>query len=184
MISKPHSRSSTPDTSQAKRPLHAIAWTSITDGFAGINGRELPSTTPDFVDIDHRQAIAMTRGNMIGFIQAALDDAPNFRTYLEAVHRLTNLGAVVTQVSRGTSHQGFEAEWRNIDLLTVDGDVVNRAELFDETDLDAALARFDELSRPAPRLENAASRMYGASGFFHDSRLGRHGGHGRRRHFQ
>ena len=45
-------------------------------------------------------------------------------------------------------------------LLTVDGDLINRIELFDETDLDAALARFDELSRPAPRLENAASRVY------------------------
>ena len=40
----------------------------------------------------------------------------------------------------------------------VDGDLINRCEVFDETDLDAALARFDELSRPAPRLENAASQ--------------------------
>ena len=46
-----------------------------------------------------------------------------------------------------------------IDLLTVDGDLMSRCEIFDETDLDAALARFDELSRPAPRLENAASRV-------------------------
>ena len=46
-----------------------------------------------------------------------------------------------------------------IDLLTVEGDLINRCELFDEADLDAALATFDELSRPAPRLENAASRV-------------------------
>ena len=44
-------------------------------------------------------------------------------------------------------------------LITVDGDLINRCELFDEADLDAALARFDELSRPAPRLENAASQV-------------------------
>ena len=44
--------------------------------------------------------------------------------------------------------------------MTVDGDLVNRCEVFDEADLDAALARFEELSRPAPRLENAASRVY------------------------
>ena len=44
-------------------------------------------------------------------------------------------------------------------LLTVEGELVNRCEVFDEADLDAALARFDELSRPAPRLENAASRV-------------------------
>ena len=43
--------------------------------------------------------------------------------------------------------------------MTVEGDLINRCEIFDEADLDAALARFDELSRPAPRLENAASRV-------------------------
>ena len=46
-----------------------------------------------------------------------------------------------------------------INFVTVDGDLINRCEIFDEADLDAALARFDELSRPAPRLENAASRV-------------------------
>ncbi len=75
------------------------------------------------------------------------------------MHRLSDLGAVVTQASQGTSQEGFEAEWREIACLTVDGDLINRSELFDEADLDAALARFDELSRPAPRLENAASRV-------------------------
>ena len=44
-------------------------------------------------------------------------------------------------------------------MLTVDGDLINRCEIFDEADIDAALARFDELSRPAPRLENAASQV-------------------------
>ena len=37
--------------------------------------------------------------------------------------------------------------------------MVNRCEVFDEADLDAALARFDELSRPTPRLENTASQV-------------------------
>ena len=41
--------------------------------------------------------------------------------------------------------------------------LISRCELFDEADLDAALARFDELSRPAPRLENAASQVMSAS---------------------
>ena len=43
--------------------------------------------------------------------------------------------------------------------LTVEGDLVSRSEFFDEADLDAALARFDELSRPTPKLENAASQV-------------------------
>jgi hypothetical protein len=45
-----------------------------------------------------------------------------------------------------------------VQLLTVDGDCISRCEMFDEADLDAALARFDALSRPTSRLENAASR--------------------------
>ena len=44
--------------------------------------------------------------------------------------------------------------------MTVEGDLISRSEMFNETDLDAASRRFDELSRPAPRLENAASRVY------------------------
>ena len=74
------------------------------------------------------------------------------------MHRLSDLGAVVTHGAYGTSQEGFDAEWREVDLLTVEGDLISRSELFDEADLDAALARFDELSSPAPRLENAASR--------------------------
>ena len=45
-----------------------------------------------------------------------------------------------------------------MDLLTVEGDMVNRCEVFDEADLDAALAKFDQLNRSAPRLENTASQ--------------------------
>ena len=44
-----------------------------------------------------------------------------------------------------------------IQLLTVEDDLISRCELFDEADLDAAIARFDELDRPAPLLENAAT---------------------------
>ena len=44
-------------------------------------------------------------------------------------------------------------------LLTVEGDRINRCEIFDETDLDTALARFEELQPQARRLENAASQV-------------------------
>ncbi len=83
---------------------------------------------------------------MTANIRATLDDTPDFRVYVEAVHRLSDLGAVVTWASNGTSREGFEAEWREISLPTVEGDLINRSEIFDEADLDAALARFDELS--------------------------------------
>ena len=44
--------------------------------------------------------------------------------------------------------------------MTVDGEMVSRMEVFDEGDLDAALAKFEELSRPAPHLENTATRVF------------------------
>src|SRR6201999_2316228 len=60
----------------------------------------------------------------------------------------------------GTSREGFDAEWRLVALLSFTGDLMSRCELFDETDLDTALARFDELHpQAAPRLENTASQM-------------------------
>ncbi len=74
------------------------------------------------------------------------------------MHRLSSIGALITHTSGGTSPEGFDAEWRMIQVLTVEGDHVNRCELFDEADLDIALARFDELSAQTRCLENAASQ--------------------------
>ena len=38
--------------------------------------------------------------------------------------------------------------------------VISRCEVFEEADLEAALARFEQLSPPAPRLENSATRVW------------------------
>ncbi len=84
---------------------------------------------------------------------------PDFGIHVVAVHRLTDLGAVVTWFASGTSQQGFDTEEQGIGVLKVQGDLINHFELFDDVDLEAALATFDELNRPAPRLENAASRV-------------------------
>ncbi len=136
---------------------HANTWSVVADGYAALNRREIPPTSTDFVNIDHRQGTAFAPGEQNPFICASWEDTPNIRIYIEAVHRLTDIGAVTANVSRGTSKDGFDAEWRQINLLTVAGDI-NRCEIFDEADLDAALARFDELDRPVRQLENSASR--------------------------
>ena len=131
----------------------------ITEAYAALNRRELSATTPDWVNIDHRRgdSVRARRHHRVHPSRMGrLAWTPSI--YIEAVHRLSNLGAVVTHVAHGISQEGFDAEWRDVHLLTVEGDMVNRSELFDEADLDAALARFDQLSRPAPRLENAASQ--------------------------
>ncbi|MED5811129.1 BTAD domain-containing putative transcriptional regulator [Mycolicibacterium sp. 050232] len=138
----------------------AHAWSLTMAACAALNRHELPSTTADFVDIDHRRAVSIEAGGMRALLRTALDHTPVITHHIEAVHRLTELGSVITQVARGTSDQGFEAEWRIVAVLTVDGDLINRCEVFDEGELNSALTRFDELSRPAPRLCNSASRMF------------------------
>ena len=138
---------------------HSHTWSVIAGAYAALNRRELAATTPDWVNIDHRRLVTLEAGDLTAYIRAAWDDTPDFTAYIEAVHGLSNLGAVFTQVARGTSRQGFDAELRGVDILTADGDLINRCERYDEADLDAALARFDELSRPARPVGNTASRV-------------------------
>ena len=76
------------------------------------------------------------------------------------MHRLSGFGAVASYEANGTSPEGFDAKWRFILLLTVEGDLIDHCEVFDEADLDTALARFDELHPQARRLENAASQVF------------------------
>ncbi len=138
---------------------HARTWAAIVDGYAAFNRRELFRTTPNWVNIDHRRGgTSFAPGEQIDFVNATWDVVPKIHAYAEAVHRLDALGAVVTQVVKATSQAGFDGEWRELVLLMIDGDAISRCEMFDETNLDAALARFDELNRQAHRLANAATR--------------------------
>ncbi len=90
---------------------------------------------------------------MTAYARSAWDLMPDVKIRIEAVHRLSDLGAVATHVAYGTSQDGFEAEWRMIVLLLKRGENLNRCELFNEADLDAALARFDDLGQPASAAE-------------------------------
>jgi hypothetical protein len=136
----------------------ARTWSVITQEYAALNRGELPSTMPDWVD--HRPLQRINVGDLTTNIRVTWELIRDFNFYIEAVHRLSNLGAITTRVVRGISHEGFDAEWREVDLVTVEGDLVKRCELFDEADLDAALARFNELQPQAPpRLENGASQV-------------------------
>ena len=138
---------------------HVRTWSVIAGAFVAHNRHEFAATTPDAVSIDHRRVAAYAPGQGIEYIRAGWDLGQNIRTYIEAVHRLDDLGAVIVHAARGTSREGFDAEWRGAQILTVDGEMVNRSELFDEADLGAAIARFQELHPPTLRLENAATRV-------------------------
>ena len=95
---------------------HAHTWSVIARAYAALNRHELPATTPDWVNIDHRRGTAFAPGDLTAYVRAAWDLTPDFSIYIEAVHRLSDLGAVVTQASHGTSQEGFDAEWREIEL--------------------------------------------------------------------
>jgi hypothetical protein len=140
--------------------VHAHTWSVITRAYATTNNGEVPAKTEDCVTLDHRQGLAFAPGDLVAYPKAAWQDTPNLKAYVETVHRLSDLGALLTEAAHGTTQDGFDAEWRNPLLMTRDGDLISRYEIFDEADLDAALARFDELQAQKPRLENAAIRSW------------------------
>ncbi|HXZ14452.1 MAG TPA: hypothetical protein VEH77_00490, partial [Roseiarcus sp.] len=137
---------------------HAGTWSVIMQAYAAANRHEIAAASPNLVNIDHRLLAMIESGDMIAYLRNTFDDVTDINTYPEAVHRLTDIGAVFTHVGTGTSKQGFQAEWRMISLIVVEDNLASRCETFDETDVDAALARFEELQPQTPRLENAASR--------------------------
>ena len=123
---------------------HAQTWRVITRALAALNRREMPTMTTDYTIVDHQ--LRNEANSVTEYVHAAWDLTPDLRAYIEAVHRLSDLGGVVTLVSNGTSQEGFDAEWRIVLVITREGDAGKSCELFDETDLGTALARFDELS--------------------------------------
>src|SRR6185312_4530381 len=138
---------------------HSHTWSAITATYAAVNRGEIPATAPDLVDIDHRLVAAIGPGDVKAYLRAALGDSVDNRVYIEAVHRLTDLGAIVAHAAHGTSRDGgLKAEWRMANVIQVEGDLISRYEMFDESDLDAALTRFEALHPPARQLENAASQ--------------------------
>ena len=135
---------------------YAHTWSATMSANAAFNRREMFATTADWVNIDHRRLTGFTPGDQEAYVRATWDLAPDVKNRIVAVHRMSDVGAVFTQALSATSRESFEAEWRDVVLLTFRGDSMSRCEVFEESDLYAALARFDELNRQPPRLENAA----------------------------
>ena len=100
---------------------HSRTWSVIAGAHARVNQRQLPATTPDMAYVDHRSLITIEGVDLAASLRAVWDLTPQLRVYIETVHRLSELGAVVTQAVKGTSQEGFDAEWRTIDIFAVDG---------------------------------------------------------------
>lgn len=138
----------------------ARTFSVVAQGFSALCRREVPPTTAHFVDVDHRSGAGITSGDLKAYLAVALQDTKDNHLYVEAVHRLSEVGAVITHVAKGFSSEGLGLEWRIVDVLTVEGNLLDRCEMFDEDDVDAALARLDELSGAASGLQNTATRCY------------------------
>ena len=80
---------------------HAHTWSVITRAYAALNRHEIPATTPDLVNIDHRSRVAIGAGDLTAYHACRWDLTPDLSIYIEAVHRLSDLGAVVTHAAMG-----------------------------------------------------------------------------------
>ena len=118
----PHSPNSTRRYLAGEAAAHAHTWSRITQAYAGFNRGELPAPTQDSVTVDHRRVAAMAPGEGNAYFRASWELAAELWVHIESVHLLNGLGAVFTHVGKGTSRDGFEAEWRTVDIMTVDGD--------------------------------------------------------------
>jgi hypothetical protein len=106
--------------------------------------------TTDLTSMDHRRGIAFAPGEMAQYIPATFQVAPDVKIYVDSVHRMSDRGAVVTHSAFGSSLEGFDAEWHETMILMFEGELLKHAEMFDAADLDAAIARFDELGQQTP----------------------------------
>ena len=116
----------------------------------------------DFVSADHRTVGFGTVGpdEFIDLCRVGLEMMPD---YVQVCRWLTVVGraALGTFDGSGTLHDGGRYEWTIHFLQQMDAQgTVRRIEWFDQTDLDAATARLQELGAPpvtGPALENAAT---------------------------
>ena len=161
---------------------HAHTWSVIAGSYASISRDELPQTTPDCMSVDHRRVAAFEPGDLTAYVRAGLDLNQHISTYIETVHRLNDLGAVVTHVAHGASREGFEADWRAVDISTVDGDTINRCRAFRGGRSRRCAREVRRAQPPGTDTDKHGKPSGGAvSGALCGGRLGRHGGHDRRR---
>ena len=101
---------------------YAHTWSVVAEAMPRSTGASSPPTTPDWVNIDHRRGTAFAPGDLTAYIRAAWDHTPDIKIYIEAVHRLSNFGAVVTHVGMGPHKRASTPSGGIVDLLTIEGD--------------------------------------------------------------
>ena len=105
---------------------------------------------------DHRR-VPFAPGDFGRAVEELWTLVPDARYRVTTVHALDAHRTVGSLIIEGTDEHGNELQWARTVLLDADEP---RMEMYEEGDLDAALAKFEELRRQTSRLENAASRLY------------------------
>jgi hypothetical protein len=121
----------------------AATWQEIVDGIDAINRRDL-SAAPDHAVVDHSPQW-LPAGTVSRNVGDLTELVPDLVVRATEIHRLDHHGAVMTVTCEGTSDQGSRVSWSNVVVGIAGADA--RTELFGDEQLEAALARFEELGR-------------------------------------
>ena len=121
---------------------------------------------PGVAVVDHRQ-LGLPTLDIDGFIEWYRGYSDFRFSYVNTNLRVRGRTILVTVVNDGVDPDGGEVVWTFHSLLVADADSrTERIEIFGADDWDAALDRFEELSRggvaepSGPRVENAAARVF------------------------
>ncbi len=114
--------------------------------------------SPDLVAVDHR-ATGMGQVDLEGrlaLMESAKEITPDRTTMLTRVHA----NAEVTSVLEIRIETTDEFSWSILAVGQLDGGVVVRQDFYDVDELDAALARFEELTRPTNQASELGIRFW------------------------
>ena len=124
-------------------------------GVGELNRHERGPTLGGLSYVDHRR-IPFAPGDYGRAIEDLRELVPDARYRATAVHVLDAYGTVFTLAFEGTDTRGNELQWTRTCSWGFDE---GRVEVYEDDDLDAALARFEELRPLKRRLENAATEV-------------------------
>ena len=94
---------------------------------AAYNRHEVPPTTADCVNIDHRPGIAFAPGDATAYIGATYDVAPNVKGHLESCASAGQpWGGRHRSGCMGPHTRASTFEWREVALFAFEGDMVTR----------------------------------------------------------
>jgi hypothetical protein len=139
---------------------YADVWRAITSLITAFNVHdETDVHVPDHI-VDHRLGGFGSGGGasaVVG-VREMWALAPDARRTVNKIHAINAHGALCAVMRTGTTTDGVVTEALATSLYVVADGHVSRLEIFSPGDVDAALARFDEITS-APTLENRCTRV-------------------------